>query len=257
MVETPQPPVHMPLFVPATEENPKPRKPEDFNNRFPIEELDKSCNQVVKKLDVYTAGLVQGDLRFNTRFRGNFNDPPNYTFPETNNSIELGPVSTGNLYLYYKYEGEVEYQTEKGEMDKCFYGQMSTRPIAIEEKVPIEFHDSTPRNDASGREWNVLKGEDFIEFKKKYPVVLVEKAKGVVRFIDCPGGPAGAFGVGWEGKKIYIMLYAGTCNRVTHVKVFRIDYPVGKRPKMTEIKSDKDLLQEVPSFSYSPLPFPS
>lgn len=253
LADTPQPPMQKQAFEIRTEENPKVRDPNFFTNRFPLEERIPTCEAAVNKLEVFTDGITHGGLAFFTNYRGNFKDPPNYTYPETNDNFQLGSVSTGNVYLYYKYMVEITFA---GELDDTFYGQMSTKPMPIESRAAVEFHDWTPTNDAVGREWNVPADKNFTEFKKRYPVVQVEKDTRTVRFIEAPGGAGGSFGIGWEGKKMYVMVYAGTCGRITKVKVYKIVFPAGKKPVMTEVESADDLLKEQSSFTFSNVPFP-
>ncbi|HEY9787756.1 MAG TPA: hypothetical protein V6D17_20375 [Candidatus Obscuribacterales bacterium] len=223
-----------------------------YQNKFPIEDPVPGCECVVSNINVLTSGWTKGGLRFFTEIRGNFGDPPNYTYPETNDSGDLGPVATGNLYLYYKYEPEITFA---GEVKDGFYGQMISQQIRLDKPPkPVTFRDWTPKNDFVGREWNIPPGKDFVETKKNCPVVAYEKEARTLRFIDAPGGPAGAFGVGVEGTKYYVLIYAGACDKVTHVKCFRIDFPVGKKPSMTEVPTALDLLKEVPGILYSPNP---
>ncbi|MGH9551587.1 MAG: hypothetical protein ACRD3W_19530, partial [Terriglobales bacterium] len=100
---------------------------------------------------------------------------------------------------------------------------------------------------AVGMKWWIKKDLPFKEFKAQYPIVSVDGAK--VTFIQCPGGPAGICGIGMEGKRQYIWIYAGACNRITQSKFYKVSFPEGKSPEMVELKPE-DLRKEVKSWNF-------
>ncbi len=53
-------------------------------------------------------------------------------------------------------------------------------------------------------------------------------------------------------QKTYLLIYAGVDKNITHAKIYRIEYPEGKKPVMTEVPSMEALLKETPSVTYSP-----
>lgn len=244
--ETPKAPYRFAPFHPFTEAEGEGWKAEDFTNKMPFKKPPAGEDSKVESINVLTSGWTKGGLRFHTQPRGNFSDAPNMTYPETNDNGNLGGESCGFVYLYYKYEPEILYA---GDLSKCCYGSMATGLMDPKSKDPIVFRNHVVENDTIGREWHYSSNEPFAEWKKKFPVVAVEGK--TLRWIDCLGGPGGSLGAGWEGKKVYLMIYAGVDKCITHAKIFRIDYPEGKKPTMTEIPSMEDLLKETTSVTYS------
>lgn len=229
----------------------------EYTNRLPIQEKPLKCAAVVDSLDVLPGGAIDGPLRFNCQYRHvDSGDDQDYSFAQVSqNNSELGPVQAGNLYLYYKYEGKIVFSGEKA---NCFYGQMISDLIPITPPNPAQlvFHPFMPENDAIDMQWYVKGDASFVDFKKQYPINALEDAAGsrsIVRFIEAPGGGAGVMNIGYEGKKLYVMVYAGVCNRITHVKVFRISYPAGQPPVLNEIQEGA-LHKEVSSFTYQTIP---
>ncbi len=244
--ETPAPPYRFSPFHPTTDAAGEGWKPEDFKNKLPLKEPPPGVEAKVESLNVLTSGWTKGGLRFHTQQRGNYFDPPNMTYAETNDNGNLGGESCGFTYLYYKYEPEVKFA---GDITKCCYGSMATQHMDPKANEAVVFKNLVIENDTIGREWHYNSNEPIAEWKKKYPVVGVE-AK-TVRWIDCMGGAGGSLGVGWEGKKVYVLVYAGVEKSITDTKIYRIDYPDGKKPTMTEVPSMEALLKETPSVTYS------
>jgi len=247
LFETPAPPYRFQPFHPFSDAEGEGWNPEEYKDKMPLKSPPAGTESKVDSFDVLLTGWTKGGLRFHTQARGNFSDPPNMTYPETNDNGNLGPESCGFLYLYYKYEPEVTYI---GDLNKCFYGTMATGLMDPKTRDPIIFKNLIIENDTIGREWHYNSNEPFKEWKKKFPVVAVENK--TVRWIDCMGGAGGSMGVGWEGKKVYVLVYAGVEKCVTHAKIFRIDFPEGKKPIMTEVPTIEALLKEAPSVNYSP-----
>jgi len=247
LFETPPFPRRFQPFHPFNDAEGEGWKADDYKNKTLVDKPPPGADSKVDSLNVLLTGWTKGGLRFNTQARGNFSDPPNMTYPETNDNGNLGPESCGFVYLYYKYEPEVTYI---GDLKKCFYGTMATGLMDPKTNDPIIFKNLIIENDTVGREWHYNSNEPFKEWKKKFPVVAVENK--TVRWIDCMGGAGGSMGVGWEGKKVYVLIYAGADKSITHAKIFRIDYPEGKKPTMTEVPTIEALLKETPSVNYSP-----
>ena len=245
--ETPSAPYHFTPFHPYTDAEGEGWNPEDYKNKLPLKKPPEGTDSKVDTLNVLTTGWTKGGLRFHTQARGNFADAPNMTFPETNDNGNLGPESCGFVYLYYKYEPEVLYA---GDLKRCCYGSMQTGLMDPKAKDPIIFRNMKIENDTIGREWHYSSNEPFADWKKKFPVVNVE-AK-TVRWIECLGGPGGSLGAGWEGKKVYVIVYAGVEKCITNAKVYRFDFPEGKKPTVREIPTIEDLLKETSSVVYSP-----
>ncbi len=246
LAETPSPPFHFSPFHVFTDAEGEGWNPEDFKNKFPLKKPSEDVLSKVESLNVLTTGWTKGGLRFHTQPRGNFGDPPNMTYPETNDNGNLGPESCGFVYLYYKYEPEITFA---GDLKAGCYGSMATGLMDPKMKQPIVFRNLVIENDTVGREWHYSSNDAFAEWKKKFPVVAVENK--TVRWLDCMGGPGGSLGAGWEGKKVYVMVYAGVDKCITNVRVYRIDYPEGKKPTMVEVPTIEALLQEAPSVQYS------
>lgn len=248
LVITPAPPSRFVPFHHPTEADGDGWNPEEYANKLPLKSAPPGVEAKIESFNVLTSGWTKGGLRYNMQPRGNFSDPPNMTFPELNDNGNLGPVSAGFLYLYYKYEPEITFS---GDLTKCCYGSMATAFMDGTSKTePIIFKDWPIRNDEIGREWHYNSSEPLAEWKKKFPVVAVENK--TIRWIDCLGGPGGSMGVGWEGKKIYVLIYAGVDKTINQAKIFRVDYPEGKKPTMTEIPSMEALMKETTSVKYSP-----
>lgn len=245
--ESPSAPYQFSPFHPTTEADGEGWNPEDYKNRLPLRSSPPGTDSKVDNINVLMSGWTKGGLRFHTQPRGNFVDAPNMTFPETNDNGNLGGESCGFVYLYYKYEPEISFA---GDLKKCCYGSMATGFMDLKEKEPIVFKNHVIENDTIGRNWHYNSNEPFAEWKKKFPVVNVE-AK-TVRWIDCMGGPGGSLGAGWEGKKVYVLIYAGVDKNITKAKIYRIEYPEGKKPTMTEVPTIEALMQETPSVTYSP-----
>ncbi|MCC7530805.1 MAG: hypothetical protein IT342_19945 [Candidatus Melainabacteria bacterium] len=245
--ETPKVPYHFSPFHPTTDAEGEGWNPDDYKNKLPLKSPPAGVDAKVESVNVLMSGWTKGGLRFHTQPRGNFSDVPNMTYPETNDNGNLGGESCGFVYLYFKYEPEVNFA---GDLTKCCYGSMATGQMDPKSKEPIVFKNLVIENDTIGREWHYNSNEPFADWKKKFPVVNVE-AK-TVRWIDCMGGAGGSLGAGWEGKKVYVMIYAGVDKCITHAKIFRIDYPEGKKPTMTEVPTMEALLKETTAVTYSP-----
>ncbi len=244
--ETPTPPMRFQIFHTYSDAEGEGEKPDDYKNKMPFKKLPPGTESKVESINVLTTGWTKGGLRFHTQPRGNFSDPPNMTFPELNDNGNLGPESLGFGYLYYKYEPEILFA---GDLKECNYGCMATGLMDPKLKEPIVFKNYVIENDTIGREWHVTSSEPFAEWKKKFPVVAVEQK--MLRWIDCMGGPGGSLGAGWEGKKVYLLIYAGVKKCATTAKIYRFDFPEGKKPTMTEIPSMEALLKETTSVQYS------
>lgn len=249
LVDTPKPPNQWYPFSPKTDQNPNGKEPGEYVNKFPMEEPDSQCKGQVARLEVMATGPIKGNLKFNTKIRGNIREAPDYTYPETNqDNTDLGGVRTGNLYLYYKYQVEL---TWSGDPSKVFYGQYISNQLRVDKNDEVvTFYPWTPENDTPEREWNIKTDQPVKEFKKKYPVVEKDDKSNTITYIDVVGGAGGSFGIGTENKKYYLWIYAGACDKVTAMKLYKVDFTEGKLPSMREVKPE-NFLKEVKSFSFT------
>jgi hypothetical protein len=251
LVETPSPPNYYYPFDLTPDEGKQTLNIKDFINKLPLQKPDSHCTTSVADIEVLTSGPVEGDLKFNTKYRNAWNgsDEDDFSFNETNNdNAELGGVATGNLYLYYKYEVKISYV---GNLKNAFYGQMMAKEVVPMDSNSKEvcFRSETPQNDNIGRVWRVTKDLPPIEVKKKYPSLEIEGQ--TVRWVNCVGGGAGIMGVGFENKSQYLIVYAGACGKITNLKVYRIDFPANQKPIMQEVP---DISKEVTAITYFPDP---
>src|SRR5690349_2937092 len=99
---SPEAPVRFSPFHPFSDAEGEGWKPEDFANKLPLKKPPLGEDSKVESINVLTSGWTKGGLRFHTQPRGNFNDAPNMTYPETNDNGNLGGESCGFVYLYYK-----------------------------------------------------------------------------------------------------------------------------------------------------------
>jgi hypothetical protein len=214
--------------------------PADYQNRVPLQAVDPACATKVQDppgIVVRTTGNLVGGLKYNTRKRGTGNAA------ETNGgNVALGGVwkdATIGWYDLHRFKFQVEISFV-GPLADAFYGQMVTDPVALDAtEKDVEFKDDTPANDWIGKEWSLAPGET------KNDAAVVEVAGQTVRWIDAPGGTA--FTV--ANKKMYFLFYAGACKKLTHVKIFKIEYPENETPKMTELTAAQ-LDAEVRNFSF-------
>jgi hypothetical protein len=214
----------------------------DYQDKLPLESAPSDCQTKVDQFNVYTTGTLKGGLKYHQGARGGS------SLPALNGSTDLGGVyekqAVGATY-FFKYQVEISWI---GDMKDAFSGQMMvTAPVKLDSKEKeIEFHDDGPDNDWIDKEWDVpsdWKGT-FEEYKKQFPIT--ETDGNTVRWIDAPGGHS----IRMSDMKNYALFYAGACKKVTNVKVFKIEYPSGKNPTMTEVSPPESLKDEVKGFKY-------
>jgi hypothetical protein len=190
------------------------------------------CPTSVVSLNVLTSGKVQGGLSYNTEARGSGG------MPETNNgNTDLGGVhkKSGPFENWaFKFEVVIVFQ---GPLENAFYGQLMSQPLAPGAQGPV-FGNDTPENDWIGKSWNLPAGKT----KSDFPVV--EVSGNTVRWIDAPQG------VSRGNTKSYAIFYAGTCGKVTHTAILRIDFPNSSEPTGT-LLTDAQFANEAGNFTYT------
>ncbi len=181
--------------------------------------LPAGCPTQVHSFNLFLSGQVRGSLSFNQHKRGG---------PRWANSMNGGNTTLGgfqnyqtrfNSWLGYKYQVEIRFL---GPLQHAFYGQMIADPQAFSFSDP-EFHDDPPANDWPTKRWNLGPGES----KSSFPVielVTLTNTDHIVRYIDSPGGGE-VMGIGRSDKYVYVIIYAGACGVVTHIKYLQLYYP--------------------------------
>jgi hypothetical protein len=227
LAKTPEPPLgHSPFTGDDA------LKPEDFENKIPpIGAPPPGCGTKVTAFNVYTDGQVRGALKYNGRPRAGVE-----VACLNNNDTTLGPcrAPTG-ITSFFKFEAEVTFE---GDLKNGFYGQLVTRPSPNAENTnDVTFGDDTPKNDWIGKNWFLKPTEK----KENFPTVEVDGQ--TVRWIDSPQGNA-------HGPiKLFVIVYAGACGKLTNLQIFKLAYQPTGKGKMTEI-TEADLKKEVKSFKF-------
>jgi hypothetical protein len=212
-------------------------KPDDYVNKLPKSEAAESCKNKVTSLEIHDKRKVVGNLKFNLRPRGDGN-----AAEMNGGNTDLGPVfeeMTLTNWYFYKYEVEISFTAG---LEDTFYGQMITDPFTIGTKPDVQFHDDTPANDWINKEWQLKPSEK----KTDFPVIEIQG--NTVRWIDSPGGTT--FKV--ANTTQIIIVYAGACGKLTHLKIIKIEYPKGKKPKFSFVDPPENLKDEVKSFKFKP-----
>lgn len=210
-------------------------KPDDYENKLPKSEASTSCATKVSGIEIHDKGKIVGTLKYNLKQRSGGDAK------ETNGgNTDLGGVFDGGTILdwyHYKFEVEVSFTPN---LEKSFYGQMATDPFTMDKKEDVKFHDDTPANDYIGMQWILRPSEK----KSDFPVVEVQG--NTVRWIDAPGGAN-------QGNTTQIFIvYAGSCGKLTDVKVFKVEYPKKKKPQISYIDPPDKLKEQVKSFKFKP-----
>jgi hypothetical protein len=238
LVPTPAPPDRWYPFAPGDEHA---LKHADYENKIPLSAADATCGTKVKEppaIDMHDTGKVIGGLKFNLFPRGKG------SAAEANqDNTNLGPIYEKNSgvardWYLYKFEVEITYTPV---LKDGFYGQMISAPFEMSATPDITFTDDSPENDTIGKQWFLAPGQK----KSDFPVVEVQNT--TVRWIDAPGGSQ--LGMGIADKKMFVIVYAGACKKVTYVKVLKFEYPKGKKPTITYIEPDK-LKDQVKSYKF-------
>jgi len=178
-----------------------------------------ACPTRVHAFNLYLCGQLRGNLSFNQHKRGG----PSYAHSMNGGNTKLGGFQNYqtrlNSWLAYKYQVEIRIL---GPMQHAFYGQMIADPQAFSFTDPV-FHDDSPANDWPGKRWNLAAGER----KSSFPVielVTLTNSDHILRYIDAPGGGE-VMGIGISDKYSYVIIYAGACGVLTHVKYLQLYYP--------------------------------
>ncbi|MGE0653360.1 MAG: hypothetical protein AB7P12_16690, partial [Alphaproteobacteria bacterium] len=212
--------------------------------------LPAGCPTHVHAFDLYLAGQVRGSLSFNQYKRGG----PPYAKPMNDGNTMLGGFeSIPNRIMSwkaYKYQVEIRFL---GPFQHAFFGQMIASPQSFSFSDPT-FDDDSPANDWPGKVWNLAPGDKKSDFPV-IEIVTLTQTDHIVRYIDAPGGSE-VMGVGLSDKYQYVLIYAGACGVITHVKYLQLYFPDQFRwtdgtPRATEMNLAQ-FRNAVGSWSFAP-----
>ncbi len=182
--------------------------------------LPEECPTHVHMFNLYTRGQIRGSLSFNQYKRGGSRIHPSMNRGNTTlgGFIDalLRPPYIPLIWLGYKYQVEIRFL---GPLEYGFFGQMISSAQWFEFTDP-EFKADSPENDSIGKVWHLAPGDR----KSDFPVIEIVKLTDtdhIVRYIDAPGG----FYYRVGDRTTYVLIYAGACGVVTHVKYLKIYYP--------------------------------
>jgi hypothetical protein len=228
LFKTPEPPYGRSVFTKGADGA---LDPAEYKNKIPtVHEPAAGCGTKVTAFNVYLSGPVHGSLKYDLLPRDNIN------FDCANNDKTLGSCrGKGISTVIYKFEVEITFT---GPLKDGFYGQLITRPsAAAANDNDVEFKDDTAKNDWVDKNWYLQPGQK----KEEFPSVELDGQ--TVRWIDAPQALA------LNAVKLFVIVYAGACGKLTNLEIFKITYPRAGKATMEKI-TEADLKKEVGSFIF-------